>query len=133
VDKIHGPDIIRADCLGAILAQLRLHPPFRRLVPELHAQLPVNAIDFLDVDTPPLTVQQDVDASAAIPDTRLTDLPDPLCHGSLIGAAGLVVKRRAVESDGPTSRPDRHRPIAAHPANQFAHATRLQIFRRMTS
>ncbi len=33
---------------------------------------------------------------------------DPLGGGSLIGAAGLTVERRAVEPDGPTSRPDRH-------------------------
>ena len=33
-----------------IIAQLRLHPPFRRPVREPHTQLPANAIDFLDVD-----------------------------------------------------------------------------------
>lgn len=40
------------------------------------------------------------------PHARLTDLLDPFRHGSLIGAAGLVVERRAVESSGLTSLSD---------------------------
>ena len=78
-------------------------------------------------------IQQDVDPSVTISDTRFADLPDPLRHGSLIGAAGLIVKRRTIEPDGPTSLSDRNRPLASHPANQFAHPTRLQSFRRITS
>lgn len=102
-------------------------------MPQLHPQLPVNALDFLDVDAPAFTVAQDVNAPVFIPYARFADLADPLRYVSLIGAAGLIVERRTVEPDGPTSLPDRHRPIAAHPANQFARATRLQSFRRTTS
>lgn len=50
-------------------------------------------------------VEQDVTASVNIPDPRLADLPDPLGHGSLIGAAEFVVQRRTVKPDGPTSLP----------------------------
>jgi hypothetical protein len=114
-------------------------------VPELHAQLSVNAIDFLDFDVSAFTIQQDVNPAVTIPNPCLTDLPDLLRHGSLIGAAGLVVERRAVKADGATSLSDRNRPLAAHPANQFAYPTRVSqwaplvqahwrtSFRRITS
>src|SRR6056297_641349 len=131
--EVHCPHIVESDRFDSIITQLCLYPPLRRLVPELHAQLPVNAVDFLDVDAPALAVQKHVNPAIAVTNTRFADLLDPLLHGSLIGAAGFVVERRTVESDGATRRPDRDRPIAAHPANQFAHPTRLQIFRRMTS
>ena len=121
------------DGFGTVIAQLGLHPPFRRLVPQLHAQLPVNTIDFLDVDAPALAVQEHMNPAIAVAHTCLADLLDPLFDGSLIGAAGFVVERRTIKSDGATRRPDRDRPIAAHPAHQFAHPSRLQIFRRMTS
>jgi hypothetical protein len=86
-------DDIRTDGLGAVIAQLRFHPALAYHIPELHPQLPVNAIDFLDVDTPPLAAQKDMNPSVTIPDTRFADLSDPFCNGSLIGAAGLVMER----------------------------------------
>ena len=43
VDEVHRPDLVRADVASlAIVPQLRLHPPLRRLVPQLQAQLAVN-------------------------------------------------------------------------------------------
>jgi len=125
MNEVHHPDIVRPDGDSAVIAQLCLYPPLRGLVPELHAQLSVNETDFFDVHAPAFTVEQDVNAPVAIPHARFTDLPDPLGNGSLIGAAGLVVERQTVKPDGPTSLSDRHSPIAAHPANQFAHATRV--------
>lgn len=126
MNKVHYPDVVRADRLGAVVTQLGLHTALRRLVPELQSQLPVNPIDFLDVDVPALTFEQDVNAPVAIPHARFTDLPDPLGDSSLIGAARLVVERRTVEPHSPTGLSDRDRPIATHPANQFALAIRLQ-------
>ncbi len=35
MNKIHGPDIVRANGLCTIVAQLRFHPPLWALVPEL--------------------------------------------------------------------------------------------------
>lgn len=52
------PDIVRTDSFGTVIAQLGLHLRFRRLVPELYAQLPVNAIDFLDIGAPALAVKE---------------------------------------------------------------------------
>ena len=50
--------------------------------------------------------RQDVNASATIPDAHFAGIPDPLSDGNLICAARRVVERRAIEADGPTSRPD---------------------------
>lgn len=91
--EVHRPDLVRSDGLDTVIAQLGLYPPLRRLVPELHAQLLVYAIDFLDVDAPAFAGEQDMNTPLAIPHPRLTDVPDPLRHSSLIGAAGLVVER----------------------------------------
>lgn len=133
MNEVHRPNIVRPDRFGTVVTQLRLHPPLGCSVPELNAQLTQNSIDFLDVHAPAFAVEQDIDTPIALADARLTYLLVPLGNGSLIGAAGLVVERRAVEPDDPTIRPDRHRPIAAHPINQFAHATGPQIFRRIKS
>jgi hypothetical protein len=116
MNEVHRPGIVRTDCDGTVIAQLDLYPPFRRLVPELLTQSLVDSIDFLDIDAPAFAVEGDVHSPVAMPHTRLTDLPDPLRHGSLIpslgllanrrqpaGAAGLIVKRRTVKPDGPAS------------------------------
>ena len=93
----------------------------------------IQPLTFGGITPPTLTIQKNMDAPVAIAHPGLTDLLDPFLDCGLIGASGPVVKRRAVKTDGPTGRPDRHRPNAAHPTNQFAQATRPQIFRRMTS
>ena len=85
-------------------------------------------MDLPDIDAPALAVQEHMNPAIAAAHTRLADLLDPLFHGSLIGATGFAVERRTIKSDGLTRRPDRDRPIAAHPAKQLAHPIRLQIF-----
>ncbi len=47
------------------------------------------------------------------------------CHIYLC-APGLAVNRRAVKPDGPPGLPDWSRPLVAHPATRFAHATRVR-------
>ena len=145
MNKIHRPDIIGTDSLGAVITQLRLHPPLGGLVAQLHPVLRayaasrrslgpyVNAINLHDVDAPAFTVEQDMDTAITIAHPRFADLLDPPRNSSLISAPEFVVKRRAVELQGPTSRSDRYCPIAAHSANKFARATKAQIFRRITS
>ena len=100
--EVHCPDIVWADCLWTVIAQFRFHPSLRGLVPELHPQLPVNTIDFLDLDAPEFAIQKNMDASVAIAHLRLADILDPFLNCGLIGASGLVMKRRAVKADGPT-------------------------------
>jgi len=39
MNEVHRPDIVRPDGHGAVIAQLRLHPPLRRLVPELQPRV----------------------------------------------------------------------------------------------
>ena len=131
--EIPRPHIVRTDCLLAIPAQLRFHTALRMLVPQLKPQLVVYATCLLHVDDPSFPTQQHVDAPIPIPHARLRDLLDPPFDGSLIGAPGLIVERRGIEPQGPTGPPDRYAPIEAHPANQLAHPSRLQSFRRITS
>jgi hypothetical protein len=68
MNEVHCPDIVGTDGHGTVIAQLRLHPALRCLVPQLHPQLLVNAIDLIDVDAPAFAIQQDVNAPVAIPD-----------------------------------------------------------------
>ena len=66
MNKIHSPDIVRSDCLLAIIAQLGLHPTFWILVPELQTQLIVNPARLLDVHLPALPSQQDMDTPISV-------------------------------------------------------------------
>ena len=133
MDEVHRPDFVWTDGLCTVIAQLGLHPPLPCPVAGLHSQLPVNAIDFLDIVALALAVHTNMATQIAIAHARLTDFLDPLLNSSLNDVAGFAVKRRTVKANGPTGRSDRDRPIAGHPTNQFAQTTRLQIFRRMTS
>lgn len=47
MDEVPRPDVVRANGLLAIFPQLRLYAPLGRLVPQLEAQIPVNAIGSL--------------------------------------------------------------------------------------
>ena len=64
--EVHRPNIVRTDGYSTVIGQLRLHPPFKCLVPQLNPQLPVNPIDFLDVDAPAFAIQQDMDTPVAL-------------------------------------------------------------------
>ncbi len=47
----------------------------------------VNATGLLDVHSPAFPAKKDMNAPAAKPNTRLTDVSDPLFQGGLIGSA----------------------------------------------
>src|SRR6056297_2016289 len=130
--EVHGPDLVRTCGLLAVLAELRLHAPLRVFVPELQAQLIVNPAGLLHVDLPAFPAQQHMHTAVAIAHSCFGNLLDPSFDGRLVGAPGLVVERGGIKPKGPTSPPDRYAPIDAHPANQLAHPSRLQSFRRMT-
>lgn len=78
IHEVHRPDIVRLDSFRTTLPKLRFQPPLRRLVPELHAQLLVNAIGLLPINLPALALQQHVDTPISEPDTDLTNLFDSL-------------------------------------------------------
>ena len=77
--------------------------------------------------------QKDMDAALTIAHPCFADLLDQLRNSRLISAPRFVVKRRVVELHGPTSRSGRYCLIAADPPNKFAHGTRPQIIRLITS
>ncbi len=133
MDKIHRPDIVRPDRFLTVFTQLGFYPPLRMLVPHLQAQLIVNPTGLFHVVHPAFASQQHVNTPVAIAYTRLGNLLDPSFDGSLVRPPGLVVVGGRVETDGPTSLPDRHTPIDAHPGDNLAQTARLQSFRRMTS
>lgn len=62
MDEVHSPHIVGTDRCGTILSQLRLDVTLWRLVPELQAQVPVNAVGPLHVDVPSFARQHHVHA-----------------------------------------------------------------------
>jgi hypothetical protein len=60
----------------------------------------------------------------AIPDTRLTDLLDPLLEIGLAAALGLVDIKRSIDPEGRTGAPDRNLPVAPKLVDKFTLAGR---------
>ena len=62
-----------------VIAQPRVHPTLRRLVPELQTQVFVKSVDALGIDRLPLTPEQHVNPSLAVAHTHLGNLLDVSC------------------------------------------------------
>src|SRR5690606_1981275 len=133
VHEVHSPNIVRTDSLSTVLAQLRLHPPLRSLVPELHAQLLVNPIGLLLVDCPSLPPQQDVHAPVAEAHAGLANLFNPLFQSGLAGPARLVSISFRVKLDRRTGTADRDGPFDTQRVDQRSLPARPQSFRLITS
>ncbi len=128
MDKVHRPHIVWSHGRLTVFPQLGFHAAFRMFVAQLKAQLIVNTTGLLHVDHPAFAAQQHVNAPVAIAHTGLADFLDPSFDGSLISAAGLVVKRGAVKPEGPTGRPDLHPPnrcTSREPAHASEQASEL--------
>ena len=80
MDEVHCPNIIRPDRLCTVGAKFCINPTFRGLIFELHPQLLVYSIDFLDVDAPAFAVQKNMNAPVAIAHTGLTYFLDPFLN-----------------------------------------------------
>ncbi len=122
--EVHRPDVVGPHGHLAVVPQFGLHPPLRRIVAQLHAQLPVDAIGPLDVCAPAFPLQQNVNTAVAIAHPRLTDVANALLETGLLGAAGFVVVGGAVKPESRTGPADRHRPFPAHPGHELALASR---------
>lgn len=107
-----------------ILSQLRLDPTLRRLVPELQAQVPANAIGPLHIDVPTFALQHPVHAAIAVAHPCRADVLDPSCDVGLIAAAGFVMVGQGVELQDPAGSPDRHIPLTSRLRHQLAFVTR---------
>jgi hypothetical protein len=76
VHEVHRPGFGRRGGILAILSKLGLHPPLRRLVSQLRARLPVDAMGFLVIDLPALAPQPRMDTAHAIANAGRADLLD---------------------------------------------------------
>ena len=86
VHEVHGPCVPWPNGLCTVVTQLGLHPSLRCLVPQLHAQLPVNAVGLLHVDRPAFAREKDMDPPVPEVHAGLTDLSDPLLQCGPVGS-----------------------------------------------
>lgn len=52
--EVHCSEIVGTDRISTVIARRGMHPRFWRLISELQTDLPINAINFLDVPCPGL-------------------------------------------------------------------------------
>src|SRR5207237_1446972 len=133
VDEVHRPGLVRSRCRPAIVPQLGLDPALRRLVAYLQAQFAIDTPRLVLPVAPSFATKHDVNAAITVADANLTDLPDPLFEGGLVGATGSVVVGRPVEFEGVAGPADRYLPLATDLVDELALPTRLHSFRRITS
>jgi len=97
VDRVHCPYIVRTNGHLTVFPQLCLDPPFGILVAQLQTSLSVDSALLLHVDVPAVTAQLHMDASIAMANARLANLPDPSLKWGLTGAEGLVMVGRRID------------------------------------
>ncbi len=112
--EIHRPNIVRDDGRLTILPQFSLDSLLRSLVPQLQAQVSVNAIGSLDICAPTLTFQQHMYTTIAAAHAGLPNLTNATFQTGLIGAERGVVVGGPIEVQRSTGTPDREHPIPAH-------------------
>ncbi len=117
--EVHRPGLVRLCGCAAILPQLRLDPPLRRLAAQLQPQLLVDPAGLLVIDAPALAAQQNVNAPVAVAHPRLADFPDPHLEAGLLRAARLVVVGRGVPIEHLTGPPDRHTLLVKTPSTSL--------------
>ena len=92
VYEVHRPSLIALRRFNAILAQLRLHAPFWRFVPQLKTHFIVKAVNPLGVHLPSFTAEQHMDSPVPIVDTRFCYLFDAFLElGLLVAMCSIVV------------------------------------------
>jgi len=133
VNEVHGPGLVGSHWRRAVLAQLGLDPPLRRLVAQLQAQFPVQAIEALRIDRPTLPTQQDMDAPIPVAYPGLGDLLDLQLENGLIVAAGPVMVGRSPGPQHTTRAADADLPVGSNLINKRPAASRPQSFFDSTS